>query len=59
MEAFCIGAVAGYELASFASRGRLPTVTTLVLRLPPLPRAALVAALWIWTVSHFQLGGHR
>lgn len=55
MESFCIGLVAGYELTSFASRGRLPTVTSLVMRLPHPARAVVVGLLWVWTVDHFQL----
>ena len=57
IEAFCIGFVAGWELTAFASRGRVPTVTAVVMRLPHHPRLLLVALLWWWTVEHFGLRG--
>lgn len=58
VEAFCIGLVAGWELVAYATR-RVPTVTNLVMRLPHNVRTVLVALLWVWTIVHFELRGHR
>jgi hypothetical protein len=58
MEAFCIGLVCGWELVAYSTR-QVPTVTNLVMRLPHGPRAVVVAAIWVWTVVHFELRGNR
>lgn len=58
VEAFCIGLIAGWELVAFTTR-KVPTVTAVVMRLPPGPRHVVVAAVWVWTAIHFELRGNR
>lgn len=54
VEAWCIGVVCGVELSAFLT-GRVPTVTSMLMRLPLGPRRVIVAAVWVWTVAHFEL----
>ena len=57
IEGVCIGFVCSWELAAYASRGRVPTVTSTMGRLPRWARAALIVSVWWWTVRHFELTG--
>lgn len=54
-ERHVIGFVCAYELAAFASNGRIPTWTSLVMRLPQPARAALISSVTYWMVNHFQV----
>lgn len=54
-ERHVIGFVCVYELAAFASNGRIPTWTSLVIRLPQPARAILVSLVGYWMVKHFEV----
>jgi hypothetical protein len=53
-EPVAIWIVSAYELTAL-STGRVPTVTSLVGRLPRPVRAGLVVGLAVWLSSHFQV----
>lgn len=47
---------AGYETAALASRGRLPTITAAMRRLPWWSRLAIVGAFSVGLADHFVTG---
>lgn len=60
VEPLFVAAVTGYEFAALVAHSdRLPTITTLVARLPKLARRSigLAGGLWLWW--HFETDGHR
>ena len=44
-----------WELVAFASNGRLPTWTGMVIRLPRPIRKMVLGLVGVWMVAHFQL----
>jgi hypothetical protein len=53
-EPYAIGVITGYEFAALlAHRSWLPTITTLISRLPKFARRAIACAAGVWLYLHF------
>lgn len=53
-ESGALTVVSSYEAAALIS-GRLPTITSLVRRLPRAARAVIVVAVFGWLTRHFEV----
>jgi hypothetical protein len=54
VESVTLTAISTYEAAALIS-GRLPTITTLTMRLPRILRAVIVSGVAYWLVNHFEV----
>lgn len=55
MEPVIIAGVTGYEFSAIASGGVIPTVTSLLKRLPKPARVAVLAGIFVWAILHLEI----
>lgn len=58
VESSLLAAISGWEFAALTT-GRVPTVTSMVLRMSPGGRRMVVGFVSLWLVDHFQCSPNR